>query len=163
MNFDHLEGERFFDEGKEGFSDRYLANLEKASPLERTFWNIFMDNVDSPSDSGTTLRDILRGGWDAGIAGLIYSQECMELFEKHEEELYDLLDDLAKRYETDIERMLNFEYEDTHRFDRILSSSDKEAVVYTAFMEYANALDRAGFIEQCETAFSDPEPEGLGR
>ena len=42
------------------------------------------------------------------------------------------------------------DYAVSDRFEKKLSNRDKETIVQTAFMDFAYALEEAGFSEQCE-------------
>lgn len=159
MELSWIFGQKFFD--KNGYSKEFTNSLESASPLEKDLWDIFMRNTDSAFESGTTLQDIIRGGPNMGITGLIYTRDCTDIFEKHEKELFEYFNVLADEFDTRIESLLGLEYSGSEGFQKNLSDEDKVSVVQTAFMEFVGALDESGFSEQCEQAFSSITEPGL--
>lgn len=45
-----------------------------------------------------SLGDIARNGADAGYSGIIYTNECVELHDKYQDELWDMLYEDAKEF-----------------------------------------------------------------
>ena len=45
--------------------------------------------------SDAELADVAAHGADAGFSGFIYTSECAEFYDKHESDIYELLNDAA--------------------------------------------------------------------
>lgn len=61
--------------------------------MEKTFKDWFAANLAEDAE------DIVNHGVDAGFSGVIYTNECAELFDRFEDELYSMVSDDAEEFD----------------------------------------------------------------
>jgi hypothetical protein len=63
-----------------------------------------------PQEALDTLKDVLRGGADAGFNGFCYYEDTVPFFDAHRSEIFAMLRDLAEEFgETPSAMLLGFE------------------------------------------------------
>lgn len=60
--------------------------------MEKTFKDWFAANL------AEDAADIAKHGADAGFSGIIYTNECAELFDRYEDEIYSMVSDDAEEF-----------------------------------------------------------------
>ena len=88
MDYRFSYGDGNYDYQRKAEEDRYNAMVEEVK--ER----LGVDDVPEYN----ILEDVANHGADAGFSGFIYTSECVEFYERHEQAIYDLLNEGSEEF-----------------------------------------------------------------